>query len=89
MIAHSSICVHILNLRDGSPYPFPANTITWGLPLGVEPLGGNGMAITGSRVMTFGSCLEEGRLGNETVWRVAVWDWKTGALVTLLLFDWS
>ena len=41
------------------------------------------MAITGSRVMMSVSYWDE----DKNVWRIAVWDWKTGDLVGLLWFD--
>ena len=83
LIAHSSVHIH-LNFRDGSPYyPPPANVITWELPPEMQMPINHEMAITGSRVMMSVSYWDE----DKNVWRIAVWDWKTGDLVGLLWFD--
>ena len=88
LIPHSSIHIHLLNFRDGSPYyPPPANVITWELPPEMQMPINHEMAITGSRVMITVSHLEENMPRDREVWRIAVWDWKTGDLVGLLWFD--
>ena len=51
LIIHNFICMHLLSLRDGSPYhPLPSDAITWELPPGVRGVMDE-MAITSSRVM--------------------------------------
>jgi len=45
------------------------------------------MGMTGSRVMIFFSHRDRAMSAKVVVWRVFVWDWKTGDLVMLLRFD--
>ena len=47
------------------------------------------MAITGSRVMVYTSYLDEDIPSQGVVWRVAVWDWKTGDSASLPRLDQS
>jgi len=74
----SSFRIHLLNLRDGSPYcPPPSNPITWTLPQGTPLMADGKLAITGSRVMATLSHL------GFTIWTVLVWDRRTGDLVRI------
>lgn len=85
LITRSFIRIHILNLRDGSPYcSLPSNVITWELPPRVHLVVNDGMAITGSRVMMYASYWDEDVSGHGMVWRIAVWDWKTGDSARIL-----
>lgn len=80
--------MHLVNLRDGSPYyPPPSNIITWEFPPGVHSVTREGMAITGSRLMLYTTSWGE-ELTNEAAVRwVVVWNWKTGEVVRLSWFS--
>ena len=82
---HSFVHIHIVDLLDGSPYhTLPSNTITWELPPRISFIINHGIAMTGSKIMAFiGSYLDEDEGDDRVVWRVVVWDWKTGDLVSL------
>jgi len=78
--AHRLIRLHIVNIRDGSPYyPPPSNAIKWETPPGFLIPSNYRIAMTGSRIMMFISNAPNGLEAQ----RVAVWDWKTGDLVSL------
>ena len=80
LIVRRYINLHLLNLTDGSPHHAPpSNVIRWYFPMSVEGLSIGWLAITGSRLMMYVSCWEAGGL----VWRVLVWDWKIGDLVSI------
>ena len=86
----SSIRIHLLHLRDGSPHHVPpSDAITWKLPsssLYVSARGG--MAITGSRIMMCTSYWDgDSPQDRGMVWKIAVWDWRTGGLVRLPPLD--
>ena len=90
LTARSFIRIHLLNLQDGSPYyPIPSNPITWELPCRAYLMANDAMAITGSRVMVYTSYLDEDIPSQGVVWRVAVWDWKTGDSASLPRLDQS
>ena len=82
LIGHSSIRIHFLNLRDGSPYCAPpSNVIVWEFPPGAEPIINDLIAITGSRVAMHISYYDEDLPGDALIRMILVWDWKTGELV--------
>jgi len=83
LTAYSSMNVHTLNLQDGSPHPSsPPNTIKWELSPNI-----NGMAITTSRIMMYGSYWGNDPPAYAMTWKMAVWDWKTGELVRSIQLD--
>jgi hypothetical protein len=86
LIANRSVCIHLLNLRNGSPYREPPyNVITSELPPWVSGLQHHGaFAITGSRVMMYVYCANPDLQGDADTWSVRVWDWKTGDLVSAM-----
>jgi hypothetical protein len=86
LIANRFIYINLLNLGDGSPYcEPPLDLIKWELPLGVSHLGyPEAFAITGSRVMMYVSYQDLDLPDDTSVWRMSVWDWKTGDLVRVL-----
>ena len=80
MIAHRFICIHFLDIRDGSPHPsLISNVIVWESPPGTTPEVQNQMAMTGSRIMTH--FFHEDDLPDTEVWKIVIWNWKTGDLV--------
>ena len=80
--------VHLLNLRDGSPYhPLPSDTIVWESAPRVRYMMNDLMVITGSRVMICGYYWDNDLPSGWMVQRMSVWDWKTGDLVTYLWFE--
>ncbi|KAF9645020.1 hypothetical protein BDM02DRAFT_3120950, partial [Thelephora ganbajun] len=80
------ICIHFLNLQDGSPfYALPPNTIVWELPPSANLIGGYEIAITASRVMMHFLYQNEGLPGDGEVWRIVVWDRETRDVVLDLL----
>ena len=79
LIAHRSIHIRLLNLRDGSPHSAPAsNVITWELPSGEGLILGNDPAITRSRIAVYLVYWDE---DDGIVCRMVVWNWKTGEQV--------
>ena len=73
LIVHRFIYIHLLNLRDGSPYRVPpSNVIARALPPGLERIHIQDLTATGSRLM-----MQIPIPG----WRAIVWNWKTGDLV--------
>jgi hypothetical protein len=84
LIARSSLRIHLLNLRDGSPYRAPpSNIITWTGSQGESPVGSEKFAITGSRVMICVFDLATTPLDCRLL-TVLVWDRETGDLVRML-----
>jgi len=74
----SSLRIHFLNIRDGSPHCGPlSDPITW-IPQDIPQIQGGKLAITGSRVMLYLSH-PNAALPNRTL----VWDRKTGNLVRI------
>ena len=83
LTAHRSICIHFLNFLDGSPYRAPpSNPIVWEHPRRANEPHVLGLAITGSRVMM--RLRYHLEVAYTQVWRIIVWEWKTGGLVRLL-----
>ena len=75
----SFIRIHLVNLRDGSPYyPPPSNVITCNFPPWVYSATVEETVITGSRVMILGSY---SRLNMPDDGMAFVWNWKTGDCV--------
>jgi hypothetical protein len=80
----SSLRIHLLNLRDGSPYCAPpSNTITWDIPSGGPPIITGRFGITGSRVVAY---LSHAGYQNPMA-TVLVWDRKTRDLVSILRLE--
>ncbi|KAF9645019.1 hypothetical protein BDM02DRAFT_3120947 [Thelephora ganbajun] len=80
------ICIHFLNLQDGSPsYALLSNTIVWELPPSASLMGGYEIAITASRIMMHFLYWSESLLDDGNVWRIVVWDRKTRDVVLDLL----
>ena len=76
--------IHIVNLQGSSPYhPSPSNIITCKLPPGVFFIFNHKIAMTGSRIMAFGSYMDLDSQNYRKIWRVDVWDWETGDSVSL------
>lgn len=76
------MCIHILNLQDGSPHPsLFSNVIEWELPPRVILIVKDEVAMTSSRIMSYFFHGNEDLLGTEDVWKIVVWNWKTGDLV--------
>jgi len=76
-------CIHLLNLRDGSPYRAPpSNVIAWTIPQGLVPIKCGELAITASRIMLYLS--HDVVLRNGKLHTMVVWDRKTGDLVRIL-----
>jgi len=76
----SLLRIHLLNLRDGSPYCAPPfDAITWSTTRGMPQTGGETLSITGSRIML---CLPNYDLTPPN--QALVWDRKTGDLVMIL-----
>jgi hypothetical protein len=80
----SSLRIHLLNLRDGSPYCAPpSDAITWDIPWGELSIVGGSFGIMGSRVVAY---LSHAGYHNPEV-RVLVWDRKTRDLVSILRLE--
>ena len=77
---YRSIRSHLSNLLDGSPHHVPhSNVITWALPPGVEEPFVQDLAVTSSRFMMYIFLRDKSR----PVWRVVLWDWRSGDLVRM------
>lgn len=76
-------CIHLLNLRDGSPYCAPpCNVIVWTIPQGMPQIECGELAITASRIMLYLS--HDAVVRNGTLRTMLVWDRKSGDLVRIL-----
>lgn len=86
LIANSFVYIKLLNLSDGSPYCAPPlDVITWELPPRLSSTFPKMFAITGSRIVMYISYRDPDLpRGDRRVWRLCVWDWKTGDLVRVL-----
>jgi hypothetical protein len=86
LIKNSFIYINLLNLRNGSPYCEPPfDVITWELPPRVSDRYPEGFSITGSRIMMYVFYRDPDLPGGDTrVWRMCVWNWKTGDLVRVM-----
>jgi hypothetical protein len=86
LIANRFIYTNLLDLRNGSPYCEPPfDVITWELPPQVSDIYPQGLTITGSRIMMYIFYRDPDLLGDDfRVWRMCVWDWKTGDLVRVM-----
>ena len=86
LLANRFIHIHLLNLGDGSPYrEYPFDIIEWELPPRVFNLEyPKAFAMTSSRVMMYVSYQDLDLPDDTSVWRMSVWDWKTGDLVRVL-----
>ncbi|KAF9782631.1 hypothetical protein BJ322DRAFT_165740 [Thelephora terrestris] len=83
-LRQNSIRVHILNLRDGSPCDkLPSGIITWEAPSWANTQTVESMSMTSSRIATYLHCWCE-QLPDCEVWKIIVWDWKMGNMVTFL-----
>ena len=81
-----SLCIHFFNLLDGSSYctPLPSTIVwEWELPQRIDGLFIEKLAITGSRIMVYVHCWELAWPVGLEMWRIIVWDWKTGDLVRI------
>jgi len=81
------VCIHFLNLLDGSPRSAPPSNITWKLPREVAVASIENLAITGSRIMMRIHPLDVIGRGGVGLRRILVWDWKIGDLVRFLLLE--
>lgn len=84
---HRYVRIHFLNLSDGSAYSVPHSSIMWEPPQGVDGISVRRMVITSSRVMIYVHCWEEAQQVGPEVWRIFVWDWRTGDSVSLLRLE--
>ena len=82
LIARSFMCIHFLNLQDGSPHPslFP-NVIEWELPPRVILILKDEVTMTSSRIMSYFFHGNEELFGTEGIWKIVVWNWKTRDVV--------
>jgi len=76
-----SVCIHFLDLLDGSPRSVPPSNLTWESPREIDGTHVRTLVITGSRIMMHVYCLEVVGDGDVWVQKIFVWDWKTGNLV--------
>jgi len=81
---NSSLCFHFFNLLDDSPCCTPpTSTVVWEFPQRIDGVFVEQLAITGSRIMVYVHCWELAWPGGLELWKILVWDWKTGYLVSL------
>jgi hypothetical protein len=79
------IHINLLNLGDGSPHCTPPfDVITWELLPWIFAPRYEAFVITGSRIMMIVSHQDLDLPGYITrVWKMSVWDWRTGYLVSV------
>ena len=88
LIVRRSIRIHSLSLLNGSPYcTLPSNVIVRELPQLANPTSINRLSITSFRAMVHVYYSETAHRTSTGVWRIFVWDWKTGDSVRLLRLD--
>ena len=89
LIVNRFVCIHFLNLLDGSPCSAPPRNIMWEPPRKVVRTSIEDLVIAGCRIMMRVRCWEVIGQGGVGLWRILVWDRKTGDLVRLLWLEYS
>ena len=79
------IHIHLLNLLDGSPHRvLHPDVISWAPQPGVEKTTIHHFAMTGSRLAMYIFLWGDSQPDKIRVWRMVLWDWRTGDLVRML-----